>query len=123
MHPTVIVFATGAHANHIRFNVLDLSLVESIHQRDMQKIRGTSDTKIHASGTITLPHLFINSCTCFRFRTVEELAMCVILGTTIINQSISSIHPVEKKFFPPHSPPVPNLTVHDAQYAFQKKEK
>lgn len=48
------------------------------------------------------------------FRVVEKVAVPVLLGTTLNDRSIKSIHPAEWKIVSIHTPPVSIPKIHEA---------
>lgn len=79
MRPNICVFVNGVGPNLIRVDVLETSLRDRVHQRDMPESRSTSDTKLKVSGTIALHLRMGKSRIHVKINIVKGLLLSVLL--------------------------------------------
>lgn len=120
MRSMVCVFYTCAHPDLLRVDMPGQSGLDTFRRVDMSEIWSTSDTKRIASGTITLHIRMIESRTLMIFGVEDKLALLALLGATVVDSFIKSIHQAKKKTVPFYSRPVPILMVHEVSSEVQK---
>lgn len=106
MHHLNSVFEAGLGASFVRADVLNPSCRDRISLHDMTDIPNASSTKLVVSGTI---HFRLRICelnTHVTMSIVYSFCIQILLGTTLIDGAIRSIHPVETVIFPYFSPRV-----------------
>lgn len=86
----------------------------------MSEIQGASNTKTVVYGILTLRPRMGEPGTRVAFGVLAKLAIPALLGTTLIDRFVKSIHPVERKTVLHHSPPVHCLLVYKAKNKAEK---